>query len=69
MSRGNWAEGHSSGWLGLRPDEAEQHLAEHQSAVHRLHPDLKAAYDAWQRSGHQGSIYDFLPGNYRSLLK
>lgn len=69
MTRGNWSEGHSSGWLGLKPEAAEQHLAEHEAAVHRLHPDLKAAYDAWQLSGHQGSIYDFLPGNYRQLLK
>lgn len=50
-------------------EEAAKAVAEHEAAVHRLHPDLKAAYDAWQRSGHQGSIYDFLPGNYRSLLK
>lgn len=50
-------------------EEAKQFVSEHQEAVQRLHPDLKAAYDAWQRSGHQGSIYDYLPGNYRQLLK
>lgn len=51
------------------PEEAREAVADHQAAVHRLHPDLKSAYDAWQRGGYQGSIYDFLPGNYRHLLK
>lgn len=46
-----------------------EYVAEHEAAVQRLHPDLNAAYDAWQRSGHAGSLYDYLPGNYRELLK
>lgn len=51
------------------PDQERAWVAEHEAAVHRLHPDLKRAYDDWQRAGHAGSLYDYLPGNYRSLWK
>lgn len=50
-------------------EQERKWVAEHEAAVHRLHPDLKAAYDAWQSNGHAGSIYDYLPNNYRQLLK
>lgn len=50
-------------------DTEREYVAMHEEAVQRLHPDLKAAYDAWQRSGHEGSLYDYLPGNYRELMK
>lgn len=44
-------------------------VEEHEAAVQRLHPELKRAYDLWQALGHAGSLYDYLPGNYRSLWK
>lgn len=60
---------HPGKTLASSPEQNAEWVAEHEAAVQRLHPDLKAAYDAWQSSGHAGSIYDYLPNNYRSLLK
>lgn len=69
MSRGKFERERVIPRVFPSKEEAEHAVAEHEAAVQRLHPDLKAAYDAWQSGGHQGSIYDYLPGNYRALLK